>query len=49
MKTFWKLLGVLLVSLPLWGCDGQPEKRPSIAKWKEEVDAENPEIPILGI
>lgn len=32
MKTFWKLLGVLLVSLALCGCDGQPEKRPFIAK-----------------
>ena len=28
MNTFWKALGVVLVSLALWGCDGQPENRP---------------------
>lgn len=35
-------------AVSLWGCDGQPEKRPFIAKWKEEVDAEDLEISILA-
>lgn len=29
MKTFWKLLGVLLVSLALWGCGGQSQSETS--------------------
>ena len=44
MKTFWKLLGVLLVSLALWGCGGQFQSETSTQNEATVQEAQAEEI-----
>ena len=44
MKTFWKALGVVLVSLALWGCGGQPQSQNETQTAAQEQEVQGAEV-----
>ena len=44
MNTFWKALGVALVSLALWGCDGQPQSQNETQTASQEQEVQAAEV-----